>query len=125
MSQKIIEPYEHQCGAGGCVWMGWHGEEDKLTNIYLHVNKDGTPSTLIIRYSSEPSDYISYPFLKDAQPTTVCTTIDKNKVVHGHKLGNKVTYCGEHIIKEMTSTSFHPEDIECLRCQQVSSYINK
>lgn len=51
---KTLEPYDHDCDK--CVWVGWfsyHPDKDPA-NIYLCQNK-----TVVIRFSSEPSDYWS------------------------------------------------------------------
>lgn len=51
-----VEPYEHDCK--NCVWVGWYSHAGgKLGNMYVCSYQD--KHTVIIRYSSRPSDYWS------------------------------------------------------------------
>jgi hypothetical protein len=63
--RKVLQPHEHDCD--GCIWVGWIETNYGWGNIYFHPS---TPKahvggskhgTIIIRYSSEPSDYWSMP----------------------------------------------------------------
>ncbi len=63
MAQKLkaIDPYKHDCDK--CQWVCW-GDNGKLqTNIYI------CGETLIIRHSSEPSDYSSHMIQKGSKPS--------------------------------------------------------
>ena len=54
-----IEPYKHDCSE--CVWVGWYSEKDgSLSNIYVCPEEHSpTGVTVVIRHSSEPSNYWS------------------------------------------------------------------
>ena len=49
---QVLEPYDHDCKK--CVWVGWFSApgSNLPANVYLCNSK-----TVIIRFSSEPSDY--------------------------------------------------------------------
>lgn len=57
----LIEPYKHDCDA--CTFVGWYGDD----NVYVCRQPSGFWS-LVIRHSSEPSDYTSMSFAKDGPP---------------------------------------------------------
>ncbi|MAP23896.1 MAG: hypothetical protein CL582_23440 [Alteromonadaceae bacterium] len=59
-TEKIeIEPFIHDCTV--CIWMGWVLRENIPANMYFCPGSRNDIGTIILRYSDEPSDYLSRP----------------------------------------------------------------
>lgn len=57
--KDIIEPYEHDCE--NCQWVGWFSpwRDKPPMNVYICESPVTGKTTVVIRFSSEGSDYWS------------------------------------------------------------------